>query len=143
MNTQTLDSAIAASHDALGRIVTGDPGGYLDLYLDDDEISLGNPFGPFACGRKEVAERLSGAASNYRDGRVTGVELVAKYLSDDFACVVEVENVTARIGEAAELSSVSLRVTSTFRFMHDEWKLVHRHADPITSPRSAVSVIQQ
>ena len=143
MNTQTLDSAIAASHAALARIINGDPGGYLGLYLDADEISLGNPFGPFACGRKEVAERLSGAASNYRDGKVTGVELVAKYRSDDFACVVEVENVTARIGAAVELSSVSLRVTSTFRFMHDEWKLVHRHADPITSPRSAASVIQQ
>jgi ketosteroid isomerase-like protein len=143
VNSPSLDSAIAASHDALGRIVNGDPGGYLDLYLDDDEISLGNPFGPFACGQKDVAERLSGAASNYRDGTVVGVELVAKYLSGDFACVVEVENVTARIGEAVELSSVSLRVTSTFRFMHEEWKLVHRHADPITSPRSAASVVQQ
>ena len=88
-------------------------------------------------------KRLSGAAANYRNGEVTDVELLAKYLSDDLACVVEVEKVIAIIGENTAPSSVSLRVTSTFRFIHDEWKLVHRHADPITSPRSAMSLVQQ
>jgi hypothetical protein len=32
-------------------------------------------------------------------------------------------------------------VTSLFRLEQGIWKLVHRHADPITSPRPAASVI--
>jgi ketosteroid isomerase-like protein len=38
---------------------------------------------------------------------------------------------------------LALRVTSVFRLEHDVWKLVHRHADPITTPRPAASVINQ
>ena len=143
MSTHSLDSAIEASHKALAKIVNGDPSGYLALYAEDEEMTLGNPFGPFARGRQNVAERLSGAASNYRDGEVTSVELIAKYLSENLACVVEVENVRAKVGESEEMVPVSLRVTSTFRLERGNWKLVHRHADPITTPRPAASVIRK
>ena len=143
MSTRGLDDAIEASHNALAAIVNGDPSGYRALYSEDEDPTLGNPFGPFAHGLENVVERLSGAASNYRDGEVTGVELVAKYLSDDLACVVEVENVRAKVGGSEEMAAVSLRVTSVFRLERGNWKLVHRHADPITTPRPAASVISE
>ncbi len=141
MEIDSLDSAIEASHNALAAIVNGDPSGYLALYAEDEDLTLGNPFGPFARGRQSVAERLSGAASNYRDGEITSVELIAKYLSEDLACVVEVESVRAKVGGSEEMDPVSLRVTSVFRLERGNWKLVHRHADPITTPRSAASVV--
>ncbi len=143
MSTHSLDSAIEASHNALAAIVNGDPSGYLALYAEDEDMTLGNPFGPFAHGRQSVAERLSGAASNYRDGEITSVELIAKYLSEDLACVVEVESVRAKVGGSEEMVPVSLRVTSVFRLERGNWKLVHRHADPITTPRSAASVVSK
>jgi ketosteroid isomerase-like protein len=37
----------------------------------------------------------------------------------------------------------ALRVTMIFRPEEGEWKVVHRHADPITTPRPAESVIQE
>jgi len=143
MGTRSLDDAIEASHNALAAIINGDPSGYRALYSEDEDPTLGNPFGPFAHGLQNVVERLSGAASNYRDGEVTSVELVAKYLSDDLACVVEVENVRAKVGGSEEMATVSLRVTSVFRLERGNWKLVHRHADPITTPRPAASVISE
>lgn len=141
MSTDGLDSAIEASHKALLAIVNGDPSGYLSLYAEDEEVTLGNPFGPFARGRQGIAERLSGAASNYRDGEVTSIELIAKYVSGDIACVVEVESVKAKVGDSEEMAPVSLRVTSVFRLDDGNWKLIHRHADPITTSRSAASVV--
>jgi ketosteroid isomerase-like protein len=36
-----------------------------------------------------------------------------------------------------------LRVTSILRPEDDTWKIVHRHADPITAPQPAESVIQE
>ncbi len=143
MSTHSLDSAIEASHNALAAIVNGDPSGYQALYAEDEDPTLGNPFGPFARGIQSVVERLSGAASNYRDGEITSVELIAKYLSEDLACVVEVESVRAKVGGSEEMVPVSLRVTSTFRLERGNWKLVHRHADPITTPRPAASVIRK
>jgi len=56
--------------------------------------------------------------------------------------VVEVERVSSKIGGSQEETPVSLRVTSIFRNEDGEWKLLHRHADPITSPRPAQSVVQ-
>ena len=141
MSTPSLDDAIEASHHALAAIINGDPSGYRALYAEGEDPTLGNPFGPFAHGLQNVVERLSEAASNYRDGEVTGVELIAKYASGDLACVVEVENVCAKVGGSEEMASVSFRVTSVFRLERGNWKLVHRHADPITTPRTAASVI--
>jgi hypothetical protein len=86
-------------------------------------------------------EAFTAAATNYRDGEVTAVDLVAKYVSDGLACVVEVEHGRAKVGGGDQMVLLALRVTSLFRVEHGIWKLVHRHADPITTSRPAVSVI--
>ncbi len=66
------------------------------------------------------------------------MELIAKYVSDGLACVVEVERGNAKVGGSDQTATLSLRVTSVFRLEHDVWKLVHRHADK--SSRSAARV---
>jgi ketosteroid isomerase-like protein len=141
METRDLHSAIEQSHAALGAILNGDATIYKDLYSMADDVTLGNPFGPYARGRKNVEATLAGAAAKYRDGEATDIELVAEYVSDDLACIVEVERGRSKVGGAAELAPVAVRVTSVFRLESGSWKLVHRHADPITSPRPASSVI--
>ena len=141
MASSDLDSAIEQSHAALAAILQGDPSVYKALYSDRDDVTLGNPFGPYACGRTKVEETLDRAASNYRDGEGTSVELVTKYVSNDLACIVEVERGRSKVGGAKELAPLALRVTSIFRFERGAWKLVHRHADPITTRRPAESVI--
>jgi ketosteroid isomerase-like protein len=143
MESNDLDGAIEQNHAALDAILKGDPRGYKALYSDREDVTLGNPFGPYARGRKKVEETLAGAASHYRDGEVTGVERIATYASGDLACVVEVERGRSKVGGGEELVPVAVRVTSLFRLEHGAWKLVHRHADPITTPRPAVSVIER
>ncbi len=113
------------------------------MFSQREDITLGNPFGPYARGRKEVEATLDGAASHYRDGQVTAADLIATYASADLACVVEVEHGKAKVGGGAALVPVAARVTSLFRREQGEWRLVHRHADPITTPRPAESVIRK
>lgn len=131
MNTPTLDSAIAASHKALAAILTGDQSGYLDLFSSADDVTLGNPFGPFGRGRKNVEARLAVAASKYRDGRNSHVELVEKYVSDNLARIAELESGEAKVAGSPDMTRISVRVTSVFRLEAGDWKLVHRHADPL------------
>jgi ketosteroid isomerase-like protein len=89
-----------------------------------------------------VAETIARAASHYRDGRATGFERVAAYATPDLAYIVEIERYEARVGGRADMSSVVLRVTTVLRPEDAGWKIVHRHADPITTTQPAESVIQ-
>lgn len=141
MITKDIASAIEQSHAALSAILKGDPSIYKALYSEREDITLGNPFGPYACGRKNVEATLAGAASHYRDGEMTGADLIATYESGDLACVVEVERGRAKVGGGEKLVPVAVRVTSVYRLEDGNWKLVHRHADPITAARPAESVI--
>jgi uncharacterized protein (TIGR02246 family) len=143
MAQNDLDRAIEQSHAALAAILTGDPSLFQALYSGADDVTLGNPFGPFVHGRERVEETSNAAALNYRDGEVIGVDLIAKHVSGDLACVVEVERGRTRVGGGVDAVSVVLRVTSVFRREDGIWKLVHRHADPIAAPRPAASVINR
>jgi hypothetical protein len=91
-DTASLAAAVERSHRELREILNGDPTLYEALFADLDDITLGNRFGPYACGRAAVSKTLAGAAAKYRDGKVVGVDSVATYANSDIACVVEVEH---------------------------------------------------
>src|SRR5437870_12724097 len=100
MPTSDLASAIEQSHAALGAILKGDPSVYQALYSPADDVTLGNPLGPYVCGRQKVEQTLAGAASHYRDGEVVDVDRMGKYVSDTLAWIVEVERGRATVGGA-------------------------------------------
>ena len=113
------------------------------LWSTQDDVTLGNPFGPFVRGFEEVVHTMQRAVSFYRDGEAVGFDLVAKHVTEDLALLVEVERLRAKMGGRKDARPVALRTTSVFRNEGGAWKLMHRHADPITSARSADSVIQR
>jgi len=137
-----LEQAVELHHRAGDAIMKGSHEGYAELYSRQDDVTLGNPFGPFARGYDNVLRTLLGAASHYLDGEATGFERVSEHVTPELACFAEVERYRAKVGGREEITPVSARVTSIFRKEDGVWKLVHRHADPITSPRPAESVIQ-
>jgi SnoaL-like domain len=47
-----------------------------------------------------------------------------------------------KVGGAEEMVRVALRVTTIFRREDDGWKVVHRHADPITDRQPPESLLQ-
>ena len=138
-----LDAVVELHHRAGDTIMKGSHDGYAELYSREDDVTLGNPFGPFARGYDEVLRTLQSAASHYRDGEATGSERVSEHVTPELACFVEVEHYRAKVGGRDDITPVSIRVTSIFRKEDGVWRLVHRHADPITSARPAESVIQE
>jgi ketosteroid isomerase-like protein len=76
-------------------------------------------------------------------GEIVSFEPVARLVTDDLACIVEVERFRAKVGGEDNLATIALRVTSLFRPEDGTWKLVHRHADPITTPLPPESVLQK
>jgi uncharacterized protein (TIGR02246 family) len=136
-----LEEAITESHEALRKILNGDPSGYAALFADRDDITLGNPFGPFGKGRTEVLKVLNNAASKYKDGSVVAVDRVAVYGDKKIVVLVEIEHDRAKLGTSPDFSEFAARVTSVYEKAGPRWKLVHRHADPITTSRPAESML--
>jgi ketosteroid isomerase-like protein len=138
-----LDEVVEESHLALGEIVKRNPEPLKMVYSHREDVTLANPFGPPVRGWEQAAATMERAASNYRDGEIVGFELVAKYANPELAYIVEVERYKAKVGGGEELTPIALRVTSIFRREEGVWKIVHRHADPITTAQPAESVIQE
>jgi ketosteroid isomerase-like protein len=143
MAASEFDQVVEQQHTALDAFARGDDKPLAALWSKADDVTLGNPFGPFVSGFPQVAETMEAAAAHYREGEASGFDLIAKHVGDDVAYLVEVERLTARMGGRADVTPVSLRCTSIFRREEGNWRIVHRHADPITTPRPADSVIQE
>lgn len=136
-----LEAAIGESREALRRILNGDPSGYAALFADRPDVTLGNPFGPFGKGKPAVLAALNNAASKYKDGSVVKVDRIATYGGGSTVVLVEVEHLRAKLGASPNPSDFAARVTSVYEKIGNEWKLVHRHADPITTARPAESML--
>ena len=129
-----LDELIERYHRALGEFMKGDPEPAKRLWSHREDASLTNPQGSVARGWTELAEAMDRAASTRRDGKFLGFEIVTKRVSDELAYVVEVEHLEAKVHGGREMTPYALRVTMIFGPEERVWKVVHRHADRITTP---------
>jgi ketosteroid isomerase-like protein len=138
-----LDAVIEQFKWAGNEFVKGNQKPVQELFSHKEDVSLANPFGPPIRGWERVAEAQGRGASVFRDGEIYDFETVAQYVTPELACILWIERTNAKVGGAEEVTSCDLRVTMTLRPEDGTWKVVHRHADPITTARPAESVIQE
>ena len=140
---EDLDEVIEQYHLAVDELLKGNPEPVKKLWSHREDVSLANPYGPPVRGWERVAEVTEHAASQVRDGEIVGFETVAKYVTAELTYVVQLERAKAKVGGRDKITPFALRATMIFRPEDGEWKVVHRHADPITTPQPAESVIQE
>jgi ketosteroid isomerase-like protein len=138
-----VDQLLEQWHPASGEFLKGNPEPVKKMWSHREDVTLANPYGPPVRGWEQVAEVIDRAASQVRDGELVSVEIVERHVTAELAYVVHIERPEAKIGGGEDITPFSLRVTMIFRHEEGEWKIVHRHADPITTPQPAESVIQE
>lgn len=138
-----LGEVVEQLHRALGEFMKGNPEPAKKLFSHREDVTLANPFGGVARGWEQVAATMDRAAAHYRDGDATSFETVAKCVTPDLAYLVQVERLKAKVDGGEDITPFALRVTMNFRPEDGVWKIVHRHADPITTAQAAESVIQK
>ena len=143
MTASDLAPVMEEYHRALNAFVRGDPEPTKKLFSRRDDVTLANPFGPPARGWEQVEKTMERAASQIREGEATSFHRISEYATADLAYILEIERTREKVGGADEMRPVSLRVTTIFRREDNGWKIVHRHADPITSSRPIESVVEQ
>jgi ketosteroid isomerase-like protein len=141
MSASEVDQLIEEQHLALDAFVKWNHEPLTQLLSRGDDVTLGDPFGPFVRGYEQAVETMKRAATNYRDGEASGFDQLSRHVTADLACIVEWERYTAKVAGQQDVTPVSLRCTSVFRRENGGWRLVHRHADPITTAHSPDPVI--
>ena len=124
-----LDEMMPRIHEAELALHNGDAGPRFEMWSHTDPVTVfGAAFSPV--GWAEVAPMFEKIASNFSDCRSCEWEVVAAEVGEDFAYLLAIERTTAAVG-GSEPTPYMLRSTTIFRRESGEWKIVHRHADPI------------
>ena len=122
-----LTAADTAIHD-------GNAGPRMALWSHNDPVTL---FGALqtATGWRAISPIFEMLASRFSNCESFEYEVIAAGVSGDLAYIAGVEHTTAAVGDDAP-EAYALRVTTVFRREDGEWKVIHRHADPVPDSES-------
>ena len=118
---------------AQSRFVAGDPTLWKQHASQREDATIMGAFGGYEKGWGEVGPRYDLASSQYKDsGAKLKVEYINTGVSGDTGFTVAIERQEdVRLGNHQHPTRRALRVTQIFRKEGGEWKLLHRHADPL------------
>jgi ketosteroid isomerase-like protein len=136
-----FDRAIEGFRQALDVYMKGDAAPVIEFFSRRDDVTIANPILPPRRGHADVVAAINAGAAPLSDGSVRSIEEIARYGTPDLGYVVQLERSQTRIAGSSDMRSVALRATMILRPEGDAWKIVHRHADPITTPRPITTVI--
>jgi ketosteroid isomerase-like protein len=128
----------------IGRFINGDASLWKQNASRADDVTLMGGWGTYEKGWKNVGARYDWAAARFRD---SGASVKVAYLSSaesgDVAYTVTIERSVASVAGQAKPAPMALRVTQLFPRERGEWRLIHRHADPLLETTSEGSVLQK
>lgn len=134
---QQVVETLYATFDAFGE---GNTGPLSALWSRDDDVTIFGGFGAYERGWAAVGPRLDWAASRFSGVRMT-YEPLGAGSSGDVGYAIGLERGEARLAGQDISSSLVLRVTHLFRREDGEWKIIHRHADPITTKTAPEEIL--
>jgi ketosteroid isomerase-like protein len=127
---QTVAELIQRSAESNAALMRGDIDAYRALISYTDDFTLMSPFGGTPTrGSELTAERMEAMGRFFRNGTFEQ-ELVQSYGSADMVVLVITERQRVEVG-GLPAQEWPLRVTLVYRREGPEWRLAHRHADPL------------
>jgi ketosteroid isomerase-like protein len=114
-----------------------------EIFGQRQDVTLLNPFGGYSGrGQGGVHTVQQGAIAHFAGGATEAEsELLHAMVSDDLAVLVMIERSQMRLKGHDEPRPWLLRVTQVFQREGDEWRSVHRHADPLLRPLALDEVL--
>jgi len=121
---------IQRSAESNSALMRGDIDKYRALITLTDDFTLMSPFGGAPTRGSEVtSERLEAMGRFFRNGTLK-LEVIQSYGSADMVVLAVIERARVEVG-GLPAQDWPLRVTLVYRREGSEWRLAHRHADPL------------
>jgi ketosteroid isomerase-like protein len=130
---QDITALIAQWSQAAQLYIDGDLPGYAAIARHAEDYTLLPPNGGDARSGFDGSDAaVEWTARTFRGGQAE-LEVAKAYRSGDLAVLVAVERQVGTVGDLPP-QDWSLRLTLVFRREGTDWRLVHRHADPLVRP---------
>jgi ketosteroid isomerase-like protein len=127
-----INDLIRRTAEANSAFMRGDMSRYLTLVTHADDYTLMAPFGGAPTRGFDVSSERLAELTRYFKAGTSKLELVQTYASGDMVVLVMIERQRGEVGGLPD-QDWSLRVTQVYRREGSEWRLVHRHADPLVN----------
>lgn len=125
------------SEEANAALMRGDADRYYALIRLTDDFTLMSPFGGTPTHPTDTSESRKQLGRFFKNGTFE-MELVQAWSTPDMVVLAIIERTTVEVGDLPA-QEWALRVTLVYRRDGSEWRLAHRHADPLAN---AISVAQ-
>jgi ketosteroid isomerase-like protein len=114
-------------------------------FVHADDVTVLGGYGGFEKGwSAQVEKRYDWASARFNstedERRVENISLV---VASEMAYSVDIERTKIRLAHTDEVRAMALRVTSVFRRESGQWKVVHRHADPLVEVQPAAAILKR
>lgn len=128
--TAVIAELVQRSETANAALMRGDVDRYRALVTLTDDFTLMSPFGGKPTRGSDMNdERWQAMGRFFKNGRFEQ-EVIASYDSPDMVVLAIVERANVEVG-SLPAQDWALRVTLVYRREGSEWRLAHRHADPL------------
>jgi ketosteroid isomerase-like protein len=124
-----LREAIERHQNAINSLINGDAQPYLEHCSHRDDVSVAGGWGAYERGWDEVRRRYEWVTDNFAgtSSNICSFENITVVYGEDIAYTLDIE----RNSIDGNKRQMDLRVTTVFRKEAGEWKMVHRHGDPL------------
>jgi ketosteroid isomerase-like protein len=129
ISDEELAELIGTTEEATTAFMRGDMDRYLELTPHVRGFTLMNPFGGAPARYEDRSDSLREAAGYFANGEGK-LEVAEAHAWDDTVVLVMIERQHGQVGGLPD-QRWDLRVTQVYRREGSDWRVVHRHADPL------------
>jgi ketosteroid isomerase-like protein len=124
---------LAKWEECIAHFINGDPSLWKQNSSQAGDATIFGAFGGYGeKGWTDVGARYDWASSQYKpSGAKTNIQYLSIIVGRELAYTVSIERSEALLGDIKKTAPRVLRATQIFRKEDGEWKLLHRHADPL------------
>jgi len=131
-----IDTFMKRRSDIARAYVNGDAAPLDQIVARSGAASFYPPTGGFERGAEAVAQRYDKDVTTFRPGGESALDIVHSGASGDLAYWVGFQTAKVKMQGQDQPVSMKLRITELFRRVGGQWKMIHRHADPLAEKSS-------
>lgn len=140
----SLQAFLPQFEEGTSRFLNGDPTLWEKNASQGSDVTIMGAWGGYEKGWNEVGPRYDWVAGQLREsGAKVKVEYLSSGVNGDLAYTVAIERSELRRVDQDRPAPAALRVTHIFRKEEGQWKLVHRHADPLMDKKAPPTVLRK